>query len=255
MKKTASLLLVLLLFLGTVSLQAQEYKFLPKKSHKLTPEELKGVRISPTIPSYTIEGIKLDQMQTMKMMSSPAMSMEFYGDKAGDIVAIVFKEASKEQMEAKLYAMSQGMGEGEWFGEAAPEFIALDMDLEKFKLSDHKGSVVALNFWFIGCKPCIMEMPELNDLVAKYKDHNIKFIAVALDDRNKLIPFLQRTEFDYNVFPEARSVSSIFNVSGYPTHILIDQDGVVQFSQTGYNGALSAVLDSKIEALLEKGDN
>lgn len=32
-----------------------------------------------------------------------------------------------------------------------------------------KGKVVVMNFWFIGCKPCVAEMPALNRLVERYR--------------------------------------------------------------------------------------
>jgi peroxiredoxin len=232
-------------------LQAQKLKFLPKNSHKMKGEELRGKRISPTLPSFTEEGTKLDQLMTMRMMGSPEVGMDFYGDKDGNIVAILFRDATEREKEAKLAAIMARVDNGEWEDKELPDFKAINMDWDKFKLSDFKGSVVALNFWFIGCKPCIMEMPELNQLVAKYKGENVKFIAVALDSRDKLEPFLQRMKFDYDIVPDARNIAKKYDVTGYPTHFIIDQEGKVQFFQTGYNGALSTIMDKKIKGLLK----
>ena len=88
-------------------------------------------------------------------------------------------------------------------------------------------------------------------MVKKYEGQDVKFIAVALDSRAKLVPFLQRMQFDYDIVPEARNIAKKYGVTGYPTHFIIDQKGKVQFFQTGFNGGLSAIMDNKIAGLLK----
>src|SRR5262245_46805952 len=46
--------------------------------------------------------------------------------------------------------------------EAAPDFIAETPDGTMMRLSDLKGSNIALNFWATWCGPCKVEMPELD---------------------------------------------------------------------------------------------
>jgi len=234
-----------------IQLQAQNLKFLPKNSHKMKREELRGKRLSPTLPAYMEDGQKLDQFMTMRMSGSPEMGMDFYGDKEGNIVAILFREATEREKKVKLEALMARVDNGVWEDKELPDFSAINMDWDKFNLSDFKGSVVALNFWFIGCKPCIIEIPELNQMVKKYEGQDVKFIAVALDSRAKLVPFLQRMQFDYDIVPEARNIAKKYGVTGYPTHFIIDQKGKVQFFQTGFNGGLSAIMDNKIAGLLK----
>jgi thiol-disulfide isomerase/thioredoxin len=51
---------------------------------------------------------------------------------------------------------------------------------------------LALNFWFIGCSPCEMERPSLNDLTKLYADNkDVVFISFAKNDREQLTKFLQ----------------------------------------------------------------
>jgi len=252
MKFTLVPVLLVLILCSQLTLQGQAPKFLPKNAHKMTGEELKGLKISPTLPSYTEEGQKLDQLMMRRMSSSPEVGMDLYGDKDGNIVAIVFRAATERERAFKMKRLTARAGPGEWKDKELPEVKMINMDWEKLRISDFKGSVVALNFWFIGCKPCIMEMPELNRLVDKYKNEDVKFIAIGLDSRNKLIPFLQGTKFNYDVVPDARKVAKTFEISGYPTHLIIDKKGKVQFFQRGYNGSLSMMMDKKIEELLKE---
>ncbi|QDW28197.1 TlpA family protein disulfide reductase [Pedobacter sp. KBS0701] len=73
-----------------------------------------------------------------------------------------------------------------------------DMNGNKYDLRDSTGKIFVLNFWFINCPPCKSEIPQLNELVAKYKDNkDVVFLAIALDEKYDLKSFLKSTTFDY----------------------------------------------------------
>src|ERR687893_223477 len=69
---------------------------------------------------------------------------------------------------------------------AAPAFSLTSMDGKKFELASLRGKVVVINFWFTGCPPCIEEMPKLNELVEKFKDKDVVFIAPTWDNEATL---------------------------------------------------------------------
>ncbi len=50
---------------------------------------------------------------------------------------------------------------------------------------------MVLNFWFIGCAPCRVEMPGLNQLVSEFKGKDVVFIAFATDAAEDLQTFLK----------------------------------------------------------------
>src|SRR5690606_5542268 len=69
--------------------------------------------------------------------------------------------------------------------EMAPDFEAHNLQGEPVILKNMRGNIVVLNFWGLGCGPCIAEMPELNKLVDKYRDRSdVKFLAPAGDQSN-----------------------------------------------------------------------
>ncbi len=83
-----------------------------------------------------------------------------------------------------------------------------------------------LNFWFLGCPPCVAEVPELNKLVAEFKDKNVVFLALALDDEKALRSFLKEKEFKYQVVPNASDIiMGKYEVGIFPTHIILDAEG------------------------------
>src|SRR5262245_31919385 len=55
----------------------------------------------------------------------------------------------------------------------APDFELRDQHGKLWKLSEHRGKTVVMNFWTITCGPCVEEMPSLEQLAV---------IAEARDD-------------------------------------------------------------------------
>jgi cytochrome oxidase Cu insertion factor (SCO1/SenC/PrrC family) len=66
-------------------------------------------------------------------------------------------------------------------GAPLPDFEAVDIDGRKVSASRLKGKVTVINFWFKECAPCVAEIPQLNQLVAKYGDEEVNFIALSKD--------------------------------------------------------------------------
>jgi thiol-disulfide isomerase/thioredoxin len=130
--------------------------------------------------------------------------------------------------------------------------VLTDLKGKKYKLSELKGKVVALNFWFVECKPCIMEMPELNELVEEFKGKEVVFLAIAVNDQKQLKKFLKTTDFNYKVIASGQSVSDSYGIKGFPTNIIIDQNGLIQYASTGIGPNNKANLQKEINKLLIK---
>jgi len=109
-----------------------------------------------------------------------------------------------------------------------------DMNGNKFDLKTIGDKIYVLNFWFINCPPCKMEIPQLNQLVTKYKENkDVVFIAIALDNSSDLKEFLKSLPFNYNIVDDGKYYASKYGVKGYPTHVIIGKDGLIKFSTLG----------------------
>lgn len=104
----------------------------------------------------------------------------------------------------------------------------------KFDLKTITDKIYVINFWFINCLPCKKEIPELNELVKKYKDNpNVIFIAIALDNEFELKNFQKNIAFDYNIVADGQYYAQKYNVKSYPTHVIVGKDGLIKFSTSG----------------------
>lgn len=114
-------------------------------------------------------------------------------------------------------------------GKPIPAFDFTDVNGKHYSSENTKGKIVLFKCWFIGCGACILEMPQLNKMVEKYKDRDdILFISLAEDPKKPLQEFLKKTAFDYATVPnQAKYMSDDLKVSAYPWHFLINKQGLL----------------------------
>lgn len=110
-----------------------------------------------------------------------------------------------------------------------PDFNLISIDGEQYKLSELKGKVIMLNFWFIGCAPCVEEMPLLNQLTEEYKGQDFLLLSFSTDNKEAIFNFRKRHEIKYVIFENSRDlIHDSFHLSyGYPTNIFLDKEGKI----------------------------
>jgi len=111
-----------------------------------------------------------------------------------------------------------------------PRFSFTDLKGNHYTNENTRGKTVILKCWFISCKPCIAEFPELNRLVKKYSNKkDILFISLAFDSKKELDDFLLNNPFSYAVIPDQKDfMEKTLKIYTYPTHFVIDKEGVIQ---------------------------
>ena len=138
-------------------------------------------------------------------------------------------------------------------GSNFPPFKTSDINNNKINLKEDKGKITVINFWFINCPPCRMEIPALNHLVETFKGNkNIRFVGVALDNKSSLEDFLKTFPFNYDIIDNGRFLADKYGVRSFPTHVIIDQQGMVYFHTSGL--AMNTVywLQKSINELLKQ---
>jgi peroxiredoxin len=110
-----------------------------------------------------------------------------------------------------------------------PEFNFTDLNGNKYTNENTKGKTIILKTWFINCKACVAEFPELNELVENYKQRNdMIFLSLAQDSKAELENFLQKKDFEYQVVPNQKEfIDKKLNLQMYPTHIIVDKNGTI----------------------------
>lgn len=245
-------LLLLLLILQSTLLFAQEYSFISKDLHLMSEQELIDYQVQFTedTPMFDEEGNHIDTTQINNILSSGNFQPQIFGDKDFKAQAIVFRKTTPEEKKEFLKALAMTDPNANFVtGQMAKDIEAYDINGNKISLKNLKGKVIVLNFWFPQCQPCVMEMPELNALVKKYKNDKVIFISVTFDKKETVQRFLSNKDFNYTHIVDNETILSDYDVSTFPTHILIDQKGEIILRKVGN---FIKELDAKIGLLLKK---
>lgn len=198
-----------------------------------------------------------------------------YKDTLGNVIS---SEAFEEKLKSGIYSASMSSNEGKVSlilvnkKKAEREFIEQlnefkkglvntrfpDFSLKKLDGSEANSKLLAgktavFNFWFIGCKPCVREMPLLNEVVNQYKDKpDVVFLAPALDEQEKLAQFFNNHTFSYQVLSSAKEFAQKMKISSFPTHIIVDSKGLIQEVMIGGREDINKVLTEAIDKIRVK---
>jgi len=139
-----------------------------------------------------------------------------------------------EGFDEYLLAATKGKSAASSWKQAAPSIRLTSLDGQRFDLNALGGKIVVINLWFIGCSPCRKEIPKLNELVKEFSGKPVVFLAPSFDSGETLREFLKKTSFDYWIVPDAEAIiTGEFNASSFPTHIVINQNGLIEACLTG----------------------
>ena len=116
--------------------------------------------------------------------------------------------------------------------------------------ADFKGKLLVINFWYINCGPCIIEMPYLNNLVREYQNEDVQFLALSFDTVLDIKSFLETTEFIYEHGSISRSLMYDFTPVS-PGHFIVDEDGIIRDIVIGAPRNTEIIFD-KLADLIEK---
>jgi thiol-disulfide isomerase/thioredoxin len=126
-----------------------------------------------------------------------------------------------------------------------------------FSLSDYKGKVVLLDFTATWCHWCDRQAPQVEAVYKKFKGKGLEIFAIDCRESREtvLAKYPDGTKAYPIVLDEQGTVfsmySPIFNMSGYPTYILLDKEGKAAYIQSGYNDNFDSIVSDLVNYLLK----
>jgi thiol-disulfide isomerase/thioredoxin len=120
----------------------------------------------------------------------------------------------------------------------APAASVKPLPLAKFDemVKEHKGKVVVVDFWFLGCIPCMEAMPHLVELQNKHGKDNLFIATMDVDEptdndvRKDAIAFLTEKKITLTnyVVDDKEDVDlwrNKMDLSAFPTTMVYDREG------------------------------
>lgn len=135
-------------------------------------------------------------------------------------------------------------------GQAVPDWSLQTIDNKTVTLKELKGKPLFLIFSEIGCVPCQFAIPKIKDLIKNYPQINV-YSVYPVDKKEALVKYAKKEEIKYPILCNAKSTGKDYLVNGYPTFFLIDKDGILIYTASGYGEGSYKKWALEIEKLLD----
>jgi len=134
----------------------------------------------------------------------------------------------------------------------------------KKPMTQPERHVVVLSFFATWCKPCMKELPHLENVYQKYKDENVKFFLIDIteatrtvkgfEDMPKAGPFLAEKGITMPILYDSRGVAKKrYGASTLPRLYVIDKYRTIQLAKKGFDenedfeGEIISVVDELLK--------
>jgi thiol-disulfide isomerase/thioredoxin len=133
------------------------------------------------------------------------------------------------------------------------------LNSEPLTLEELRGQVVLIDFWAWDCPECAQAMPYVMEWHDKYADQGLVVIGVHTPraeyekDAAKVRETVEARGVEYPVTLDHEYLTWLdYLGNAWPTHFVVDQEGVIQLSHTGTGRY--AETEEVIQRLLENGN-
>jgi len=140
-----------------------------------------------------------------------------------------------------------------------PSVSVKDINGQPIIFSDYvtKGQITVVSFWATWCKPCLVELTNIDNVYEEWQEkYKVKLIAVSVDDSRtspKVKPYVTSKNWTYDILIDNNSdLRRALNVTNPPTTFLIDKEGKIVYTHTGYLEGDELELEKKIAELAGK---
>jgi thiol-disulfide isomerase/thioredoxin len=139
-------------------------------------------------------------------------------------------------------------------GDRLPSFALAGWDGTRLQSADLAGKVLVVDFWASWCVPCREALPAIDAMARRLQDRGVVVLAVNVDRNRKAADaWLAERLPDGRVTlahdPEGAFLARV-GAAGMPAVYVVDRDGVVRFTESGYAPDRVAAIERAAESLL-----
>lgn len=130
------------------------------------------------------------------------------------------------------------------------DLVMPGLDGASWRLADHRGQVVLINYWASWCGPCRQETPGLVSLARDYRYKGLALVGVSLDkgEKGPVQSFVRQYHMTYPVVFPAPRTPFVADLDAIPTTVLVDREGRV--AKTYVGAVRESVFQADVDRLL-----
>ena len=140
-----------------------------------------------------------------------------------------------------------------------PSVSVKDMNGQSVNFAEFANNcqITIVSFGAIWCKPCLVALVNIDNVYEEWQEKDkVRLIAVSVDDSRtapKVKPLVTSKNWTYDILIDINSdLRRALNVTNPPTTFLIDKQGKIVYTHTGYLEGDELELEKKIAELAGK---
>jgi len=103
-------------------------------------------------------------------------------------------------------------------------YLFTDLDGNGINIEDYAGKRVFVNFWATWCKPCIAEMPDLEEASSILEKENYVFLFASDENMLKIRSFVEKRKFNLKFVHLNKELAEL-KIHSLPTTFIYDTNG------------------------------
>jgi peroxiredoxin len=117
----------------------------------------------------------------------------------------------------------------------APDFSLPGVYGGRVDLDSYRGRPVLLVFWTTSCPICQRELPMLSQLAPTFRSKGVTLLPILLGGEDEGADYLGSSSLNFtSLFDSEGHVARAYGVGGVPKFVLIDKDGKIRRSASGW---------------------
>ena len=177
----------------------------------------------------------------MKKLNGLAMEVKYRKNfpYRKEVIAL-YNSLSGEQKQHKLAQEAHAMlfpPQQVEVGKEMADAELLDLEGNSHSLAELKGKYILVDFWSSSCGPCIMAIPEMEELATTYKE-KLNIVSICIDNKDAWKIASEKHRMSWNNWNDLKGQSGIYaqyEQRSIPCYTLISPEGIVLEQWTGYH--------------------
>jgi thiol-disulfide isomerase/thioredoxin len=119
----------------------------------------------------------------------------------------------------------------------APHVTYQTLSGKPFVLTQQRGHVVFLDFWASWCEPCKLSLPMVEKFARAHPE--VEVVPIDVGEPREVVEAYARKHAMLNVALDPKTLSQgFFQIEGFPTMVVVDPQGRIRATWTGFNPAI-----------------
>lgn len=140
-----------------------------------------------------------------------------------------------------------------------PSVDVKTLDGKTVNIQDYlgNGKITVMSFWATWCSPCKRELDAIAEIYPDWQEEfDVELLAITIDDARSLakVPALVETKgWEYTILSDVKGdLKKALNFQTVPQTIVVNGEGEVVYTHSGYNSGDEYELEEKLKALSGK---